>query len=246
MYFKERKVTVEGKAVEIYITDDLETAGRLKGAGRPVLIYLHPGNSEQDFSDFLYAVEEPEGLDEEYLERVYRRLKGLPWKILETERCLIRETTEEDVEAFYRIYNHPDITMYMEDLYPDIEQEKQYIREYIEKVYAFYEFGVWTIVERKSGAIIGRAGLSEREGFEDVELGFVIGVPWQRKGYALEVCRAILNYGVEWLGFEKVQAFVEPGNRASLNLCAKLGMKAVERVNEKGVEYVRLMWKAGM
>ena len=80
------------------------------------------------------------------MEKVYRRLKGLPWDILETKRCLIRETVPEDVDSFYEIYSDPAITKFMEDLYPEKEQEKAYIREYIEKIYTYYEFGVWTIV----------------------------------------------------------------------------------------------------
>ena len=154
-----------------------------------------------------------------------RRLAGLPWKIIETDRCLIRETTVEDVDAFWEIYREPSITRYTDHLYPEIEQEKNYVREYIEKVYTYYEYGVWTIVEKSSGLVIGRAGFSARPGYEDPELGFVIGVPWQGKGYAYEVCSAILDYGWEQLGFEEVQALVDPGNQTSLSLCKKLGFE---------------------
>ena len=179
----------------LYVTDDAAAGEELRSRGEAVIIYLHPENRDQDFSGFLFAVEDPEELEPEYVERAYRRLKGMPWNILETDRCLVRETMPEDVEAFYRIYSNPAITEYMEDLYPDREQEKRYIREYIEKVYTFFGFGVWTVVEKGTGEVIGRAGFSYREGFEDPELGFIIGVPWQRQGYAWEVCRAVLEIG---------------------------------------------------
>lgn len=230
-----------GDRPALYVTDDIETARELRDIGQAVLIWLHEGNREQDFSEFLYAVEDPIGLEPEYVDKVYRRLKGLPWNILETERCLIRETTPEDVEDFYRIYSDPAITRYMENLYPEIEQEKQYIREYIEKVYTFYEFGVWTVVERVGGAVIGRAGFAYREGYPEPELGFIIGVPWQRRGYAEEVCRAILKYGWETLGFQQVQAMVEPENTASLRLCEKLGFVEKGRAKVNGKRYVRLV-----
>lgn len=235
------ELTAEQEEAVLYVTDDIKTARELRDCGQAVLIYLHGGNREVDFSEFMYAVEDPERLETEYVDKVYRRLKGLPWNIMETQRCLIRETTPEDVEDFYRIYRDPAITRYMEDLYPEMEQEKQYIREYIEKVYSFFEFGVWTVVERESGSVIGRAGFAFREGYEDPELGFIIGVPWQRRGYAEEVCWAVMRYGWETLGFQQVQALVEPGNEASLNLCGKLGFVEEERVTEKGKEYVRLV-----
>lgn len=234
-------LTAEQEEPVLYVTDDSETARNLRNCGHAVLIYLHEGNREMDFSEFLYAVEDPEGLEPEFLDKVYRRLKGLPWNILETERCLIRETVPEDVDDFYQIYSDPSITRYMEDLYPEVEQEKQYIREYIEKVYSFFEFGVWTVVERESGSVIGRAGFAFREGYEEPELGFIIGVPWHRRGYAEEVCRAVVKYGWEVLNFQQVQALVEPGNEPSLKLCRKLGFVEKEKVTENGKEYIRLM-----
>ena len=224
-YYKEIRIPAEGVEAVLYVSDDAASAEALRGEGKAVLIYLHPGNAGQDFSRFLFAAEDPEDLEEEYIRRVYRRLKGLPWEIAETARCLIRETTPEDVEEFYRIYSDPSITRYMDGLYPEREQEKRYIREYIEKVYTFYGFGVWTVVEKESGAVIGRAGLSYREGYDDPELGFIIGVPWQGKGYAREVCRAVLDYAWNALEFDRVQALVEPGNEASLRLCEELGFR---------------------
>ena len=123
VYLKEIEVETEGHRGVLYLTDDAGTARGLREAGEAVLIYLHPGNRDQDFSGFLFAVEDPEELEPEYIERAYRRLKGLPWNILRTARCLIRETIPEDVESFYQIYSHPAITEYMEGLYPEVEEE---------------------------------------------------------------------------------------------------------------------------
>jgi len=240
-YLKKLEVDLEGHPTELYITDYAEKARELRDQGKAVLVYFHEGNGDQDFSDFIFAVEDPEHLSSDYLERVCRRLKGLPWKILETERCIVRETTVEDVEAFYQIYSDPAVTRYMEKLYPEIEQEKQYVREYIEKIYTYYEFGIWTVLEKAGGAVIGRAGLSCREGYKEPELGFIIGVPWQRKGYAEEVCRAVLHFGRDSLGFERIQVLVRPDNEASVRLCHKLGFRGTERVTEQGCEYYRML-----
>ncbi|MCM1027705.1 MAG: GNAT family N-acetyltransferase [Roseburia sp.] len=240
-YLREIDIHTKETQGRLYVTDDEETAVRLRDSGEAVLIYLHEGNRDRMFSGFSYGVEDPENLEEEYLEKAFRRLKGLPWHILETERCLIRETTPEDVDAFYEIYRDPAITEFMEGLYPEKEQERAYIREYREKVYTFYEFGVWTVLEKSSGSVIGRAGFSYREGYDEPELGFIIGVPWQRRGYAEEVCRAILEYGWNALGFERVQVLVETGNRASLHLCEKLGFRGREEVILEGRPHFRLV-----
>ncbi len=184
----------------------------------------------KDFPGISYAVTDIEELDEEYLEKIWQRYRGIPWKICETRRCLVRESTVEDVEAFYRIYQDKEITHYMENLYEDKEKEKQYIRDYIEKVYGFYGFGMWTVCLKESGEVIGRAGLSMREGFEEPELGYVIGVPWQKKGIATEVCRAILEYGERELGIRDVRVLMAPENTASERLCQRLGFHFVRSV----------------
>ncbi|MDY4821262.1 MAG: GNAT family N-acetyltransferase [Lachnospiraceae bacterium] len=242
-YLRQIKVHTKGQTGTLFVTDDDKTAARLRDEGEAVLIYFHEGNREQDFSGFLFGVEEPENLEKDYVEKVYRRLKGLPWDILETKRCLIRETVPEDVDSFYEIYSDPSVTKFTEDLYPEKEQEKAYIREYIEKVYTYYEFGVWTIVEKTGGAVIGRAGFSYRAGYDEPELGFIIGVPWQRQGYAEEVCRAVLSYGWDNLGFDRVQVLVETENEPSLRLCEKLGFLATEELTMGERQYFRLILK---
>lgn len=190
-----------------------------------------------DFSGIPYAVTDTEDLDERYLERIWQRYRGIPWEICRTKRCLVRETTPADVESFYRIYRDKSITAYMEDLFAEPEKERQYIKDYIEKVYGFYGFGMWTVCRKETGEVIGRAGFSLREGSEEPELGYVIGKAWQRQGIAAEVCRAILEYGRDELGFESVRALVRPENAASKELCRKLGFEYAGETEADGVVY---------
>lgn len=223
----------------LWITDSAKWAASLRLQKEAVLALLHEENKTQDFSDILYACENVGEMDAEYMEKVYRRYANIPWDIIETDRCYIRETTEADVDAFWEIYQNEEITRYTEGLYPTIEKEKQYAKEYREKVYGFYGFGVWTILKKETGEIIGRAGFSYRDGYEEPEIGFVIGVPWQGQGYAYEVCSALLEYGKVELGFENVQAFVVPENEASVKLCRKLGMECCGQVKINQVLHSR-------
>lgn len=208
----------------LYITDSETEYQALKQQGKYALPYRHEENAQTVYPGALYVIEQIEELDFEAIDMAYRRLAGLAWDILKTKRCVVRETTVEDVDAFYQIYAEPEITKYMEDLYADRDEEIAYIEEYREKVYSFYGYGMWTVLT-KEGTVIGRAGISWREGFDLPELGFVIGVPWQRQGYAYEVCRAILDYAYEELGFTQIQALVMEENQKSAALCRKLGFK---------------------
>ena len=237
---------MEGEISEntLYITDSAVCQKQLQSRNFPVIIYLHEGNREEDFSRAEYAIEKIEEIEYESLELAYLRLTGLPWTILTTDRCIVRETTVEDADSFYEIYEEPSITYYMEDLYADKKEEIAYIQDYIKNIYGFYGYGMWTVLEKNSGQVIGRAGLSLREGWDIPELGFVIAVPYQRQGYAYEVCQAILAFGREELGFNRVQAFVMKENEKSRALCEKLGFEYAEKVEIEGVEYERMVWES--
>lgn len=227
----------------LFLTDCPEIAEHFAKNNMPVLGILIPQNENAPFAGVRYLSEGWDDITPIYLERVYRRYRGLPWQILETERCILRETTEADVDAFYRIYAEPSVTAFMENLFPDREEELRYMADYREKVYALYGFGIWSIILKETGEIIGRAGLDMRRGFAEPELGFVIGVPWQRQGLAEEVCRAILHYGEEKLGFTKVQALTEQENWASQALLKKLGFVLDGEYKEMGKEYLRYLKK---
>lgn len=225
----------------LIVTDNAETAKRLAAEECPVLGCLTEKNRHASFAGVRFLTDGMADLDADYLEKVYRRLRSLPWQIVTTPRCVIRETTEQDVDAFYAIYENPAVTRYMEPLFADREEEIQYTRQYRENIYEFYGFGIWTVILKETGEVIGRAGLSMREGFEEPELGFVIGVPWQRQGLAAEVCRAVLAYGREELLFTRVQALTVPENKASTALLQKLGFLPVSEYAEKNIRYLRFV-----
>lgn len=230
----------------LFITDNAACQTRIQSSRLPVIVYMHNENRNEQFSRAEYAIEQIGEVEYESLKLAYLRLTGQPWTILTTDRCEVRETTPEDADSFYEIYKEPSITRYMEDLYDDKATEVAYIQDYIRNVYAFYGYGMWTVLEKNSGEVIGRAGISWREGFDIPELGFVIAVPYQHQGYAYEICRAILEYGKTELRFTCIQALVMEGNERSKALCRKLGFKYNCKVVVDNVKYDRLTWESPM
>ncbi len=209
----------------LYITDSSVQYCIWQQRGKYVLPYRHQWNQEDVFEGAEYMIERLEEVDYEVVDMAYRRLAGVPWEIFRTERCIVRETIVEDVDSLYGIYAEPAITEYMEDLYQDRDEEIAYIKDYRRRMYGFYGYGIWSVLSRRDGQVIGRAGISWREEFDVPELGFVIGVPWQRQGYAYEVCSAILRYAWKDIGFKQIQALVMEHNEKSSALCRKLGFE---------------------
>ncbi|NBJ91872.1 GNAT family N-acetyltransferase [Parablautia muri] len=213
------------------ITDIPDAASQLLKEGWYVVALYHEGNRKESFPSVQYGMEDIFQVEYQTYEAAYKRMAGLPWDIFETERLRVRESTVEDVEAFYRIYSEPSVTFYMEDLYEDKELEQDYMKAYIDQIYGFYGYGLWSVLLKETGRVIGRAGLSVRKGYELPELGFVIDVTHQHKGYGFEVCTAILAYAKKELAFGQVQALVDKDNLVSKKLLDKLGFIFDSRVS---------------
>lgn len=192
------------------------------------VVYYEKAGSRQDVAADMIVL----GFEEtgpQFFDRILKRRNHLPWNILYTERTCVREITMEDLDELYELYEGDGITDYTEPLF-ERQEEEAYTKSYIEYMYYYYGYGMWIVRDRKNGALIGRAGIEHREGEAEVftELGYVIGRNYQNKGYATEVCQAILDYAKEEAGMDQIHCFIHPGNQVSLHLAKKLGFEIVE------------------
>ena len=175
-----------------------------------------------------------EEVDMEFLLRTFQRKHHLPWRILETKRCYLREITLDDMDDLFELYNKKGITDYIEPLY-ERQEEEEYQRAYIENMYGYYGYGMWLVKEKDTNRLIGRAGIDYRMlGEEIIEMGYVIAPEYQRQGYAYEVCQAIMGWVKSNLDFRRIDCLVEPGNEASVGLLHKLGFQETERIKQDG------------
>jgi len=215
----------------LVVADKKENSIKAADMGFYVIGMEHSQNKNEEFPGVKYIFSDIDEVDIDSFIKAYQRYANEPWEVLVTERLLIRETTLDDVDEFYKLYKDPEMTRYMEGLFENPQDEKRYQKDYIEKVYGLMGFGIWTVVKRDDGNIIGRVGYSIRNGFDDIEIGFLIGKKYQRQGYAFEACRAVLDYGRDVLLFDKVQALVKAENKISIKLCQKLGFKYQDEVS---------------
>lgn len=208
----------------------------IEGTKIACLGYLNPRIPGQKLSGVKMLVESFEEVDFHYLERVYQRKHGIPWTVIETKRCYLREAAVEDLDDLYKIYQGESITRYMEGLYEERQKEEEYTRAYIENMYHFYGYGMWIAVEKASGRIIGRAGLNSLNlhGEPALEMGYVIGEEFQQKGYATELCKGILRYAREATEFGEIHCLIHKDNQISIHLAENLGFSWQEEIEIQG------------
>ncbi len=209
-----------------------------------VLAYADFG-SIYSFPDTDYVMEGIQFLSLRDLVRRYERQKGLPWKIAETERLIIREETPQDVEALIRIYQSPGIRKYLEPLF-EVEKEKEYLANYYKYIYTFFEYGLWHLELKDSHISIGRAGLTPKsyeDGKKGAELGYVIAEEYQGQGYCMEACREIIRYAVEELELEQIYCLVRPDNVHSVRIAEKLGFVYEKNIFSEDRDMMRYVLK---
>lgn len=181
-----------------------------------------------------------EDVDYEFLHRIWQRKHGLPWTMIETKRCYLRELTLDDMDDLFSLYDKDGVTDYIEPLYERAE-EIEYQRAYIHNMYDYFGYGMWLVKEKGTDKLIGRAGIDNRmiDGQPELELGYMIDPSYQRQGYAAEVCSAILDWVRENLEFLQMNCLIEEGNEASVHLVQKLGFEYSGEAEQDGKRYGR-------
>lgn len=215
----------------IFLSMEGEKLQSMKERGMTVVGFIEPeGELTPELAAADILVEGFAEIDAEFLTQVYQRHHHLPWTILETERCIVREAALEDIDDLFELYSGEGMTKYLEPLY-EYEKEKEYQKAYIENMYGFYGYGMWLVIEKETGKLIGRAGIEHRVELDgELELGYAIGTPYQRQGYATEVCLAIIEYAAEHLECGELNCLIEDGNLVSEHLAKRLGFALCEEL----------------
>jgi RimJ/RimL family protein N-acetyltransferase len=179
-----------------------------------------------------YIIEETKNISAVYLNQVYCRFYGIACTVIETENLIIREMSLDDLDELYAVYGTLRGCEYIEPLY-ERKEEEEFTRNYIKNMYGFFGYGLWLVIRKEDGRIIGRAGIEHREinGETVQELGYLIGKTWQNRGYAKEACLAIIGYSREELGIERLYLCSHKENIPSLSLAEKLGFSCIDEID---------------
>ena len=217
----------------LYIADSERLLRQLQDLGAASCGYSHSGNGGQAPKRADYILMEPQWVDRDSLVKIWQRQRRLPWTILETARCVVREFVPEDLEAIRALYDE-EAERFLEAPSEDTEKERKILEAYIDRVYRLCGYGHWAVISRQTGELIGRIGFSFPDSSApgpapDASFGYLVRKDMRGKGIAREVCAALIEYGFSQLGFELIGADTALSNTASAKILRSFGFREVAR-----------------
>ena len=145
-------------------------------------------------------------------------------RVLQTQRLSLREFELEDVDALAAILSDPETMRY----YP-MPFDRAAVVDWILRNrtrYANDGFGLWAMILKATGDLIGDCGLVRQsvDGLDEIEIGYHVRRDLWGQGYASEAARACRDYGFSSLKVDRLISLIRPENLQSRRVAEKNGM----------------------
>ena len=149
--------------------------------------------------------------------------------IFATERLYLREMNRADYGALCKILQDGETMYAYEGAFSDAE-----VQEWLERQLSRYQkwgFGLWAVVLKKTGEMIGQCGLTMQpwKDWEVLEIGYLFQRAFWHQGYATEAARACKEYAVQTLNAVEVGSIIRGTNIPSQQVAIRNGMTPVDR-----------------
>ena len=152
--------------------------------------------------------------------------------ILQTERLLLRQFVDTDLEKVFKGLSHPEIIKYYGVSYQTLEATKEQMTFFadLEK----NGTGIWwAVCSIDNKTFYGAGGLNSlNKEHKKAEIGFWLISDFWGKGIMKEAMPLICNYGFNNLGLHRIEGIVETENKNCKNAIAKLNFKHEGTVKE--------------
>jgi RimJ/RimL family protein N-acetyltransferase len=142
----------------------------------------------------------------------------------------------DDVDAFAAIYADAEVMRFVGVYRPRTREETIARTEQSLRHYAEHGFGMWAVLLRDGGAVVGRCGIEFQRG--ELDIGWLLAGPCWGKGLATEVAAATLALGLREIG-RPIVAVAIAENAASVRIMEKIGMHPDGGFVRDGREHVR-------
>jgi ribosomal-protein-alanine N-acetyltransferase len=152
-------------------------------------------------------------------------------KTFETERLIIKPTTEEDAEFILNLFNTPKWIEFIGDRKLSTPKDAEnYIITKMAPQFERLGYGNYTIIRKHDGEKIGCCGLYDREGVEGIDIGFALLPNFEKMGYAYESVSKLNEIAFNDFKLNQISGITSKNNKASQDLLMKIGLKFEKNV----------------
>jgi RimJ/RimL family protein N-acetyltransferase len=155
---------------------------------------------------------------------------------LQTERLLLRQFREADLDAYAEMCGDEEVMRYLGSGLPLTREEAWRSMALMLGHWQLRGYGLWAVEERASGELVGRIGCWNPEGWPGLEVGWTLRRRYWGRGFATEGARAALAYAFTQLGCRHVISLIRIANAASIRVAERLGERLEDRIELNGHE----------
>lgn len=164
--------------------------------------------------------------------------------ILETDRLALRCLLQEDYDDLCLMLKDREVMYAYEHAFEDWEAREWLDRQLMR--YETYGFGLWAVILKETGELIGQCGLTMQDGGdkEVLEVGYLFRKEFWHRGYATEAAAACRDYAFDTLGAEDVYSIIRDTNGPSRAVAERNGMTVRGRIVKQyyGMEMPHLLY----
>ena len=133
--------------------------------------------------------------------------------------------TQEDLDSLREILQDEETMVAYEGAFT--EEETQKWLDWQRTLYREKGYGLWAVILKENGAMIGQCGLTMQTWKDQrvLEIGYLFNRRYWHQGYATEAAKACKEYAFKILKAPEVCSIIRDTNIASQNVAIQNGMK---------------------
>ena len=167
---------------------------------------------------------------------------------IETNRLILREMTDDDFLSLKAVISDPITMKYYEEPYDDKGVHRWL--DWCKDSYKKYGFGLWAVILKSNGEMIGDAGISMQYINNEwkPEIGYHLNRKYHRQGIGKEMTQAVRDYFFTNFEYDEVYSYMVEDNIPSIKTAEANGMTfqniyVVHNIPHKVYRITRQEWR---